>query len=522
MRRDLDALAAETFDLLVIGGGITGAGAALDAALRGLRVALIDKGDFASGTSSISSKLVHGGLRYLEQGDFFLVCEALHERRRLLRNAPHLVRPLRFVLPYYASARVPPWKQRLGLLLYDLLAGSAGIRRSRDYPLARLNRDFPGLQRRGLRGGAEFHDAQMDDARLCVTVVRTAALQGAVVANYVEAMAFEKEAGLVRGVRALDRLGGRELRIRARQTLNATGPWGDAMRRLAGDDAGPMLRPTKGVHVVAPPHPFPSPPRGEGHPLPPSRLGGEGLGVRGLAAAFLLLHPADGRVFFVIPWLGKTLIGTTDTVCDDPPDRVGVSPADVDYLLRGHNHYFEQHLSPKDLLNSFVGLRPLVRTRPGEPSALSREFALSASPSGLLTVSGGKYTTYRRMAEVVIDAVVRRLGLRRRCRTRDFPLDGAPREAWEQFEPAAVKRLQSRWALSEEDARHLVRRYGTRADEVAEYLGRDPALRGRVAPGEPDLLAELAYQREQEMAMTRADLLLRRTRLGLFRPELLG
>ncbi len=215
MRRDLDALEAEAFDLLVIGGGVTGAGAALDAALRGLRVALIDKGDFASGTSSVSSKLIHGGLRYLEHGDFFLVYEALHERRRLLRNAPHLVRPLRFVLPFYTGGRVPPWEQRLGLLLYDLLAGRSGIRRSRGYLRERLERDFPGLQRSGLRGGAEFFDAQMDDARLCVEVVRTAALNGAVAANYVEAVAFEKEAGLVRGVRALDRLGGREVRIRA-------------------------------------------------------------------------------------------------------------------------------------------------------------------------------------------------------------------------------------------------------------------------------------------------------------------
>ncbi len=268
------------------------------------------------------------------------------------------------------------------------------------------------------------------------------------------------------------------------------------MRRLAGDDAGQSLRPTKGVHVLA-------------------------LG-RGLTAAFLLLHPADGRVFFVIPWLGKTLIGTTDTVCDDPPDRIRAAPADIDYLLEGHNYYFNPPLSPSDLLSSFVGLRPLVRTRPGEPSALSREFALSASPSGLLTVSGGKYTTYRRMAEVAIDAVVRRLGLRRRCRTRDFRLDGAPRGPWEQYEPAAVRRLQSRWAISEEDARHLVGRYGTRAGDVAEYLGRDPALRGRVVEGEPDLRAEFAYQRDHEMAMTTADCLLRRTRLGLFRPELLG
>src|ERR1700676_2308082 len=194
MRRDLDALTSEDFDLLVIGGGITGAGAALDAVLRGLRVALIDKGDFASGTSSASSKLVHGGLRYLEHGDFGLVYEAMQERRRLLRNAPHLVRPLRFVLPFYDGARVPSWKQRLGLLLYDLLAGPGNLHRSRALPLPRLHHEFSGLQTHHLRGAAEFFAAQRDAARLCLEVVRTAALKGAVVGNYVEAVAFEREA----------------------------------------------------------------------------------------------------------------------------------------------------------------------------------------------------------------------------------------------------------------------------------------------------------------------------------------
>jgi glycerol-3-phosphate dehydrogenase len=495
MRRNLDALAAEVFDLLVIGGGITGAGAALDAALRGLRVALIDKGDFASGTSSVSSKLIHGGLRYLEHGDFRLVYESLHERRRLLHNAAHLVHPLRFVLPFYEGARVAPWKQRLGLTLYDLLAGRDSLRRSRAIPLARLHCDYPDLHTQGLRGGAEFFDAQMDDARLCIEVMRTAASQGAVVANYVEAVAFEKKEGLIRGVRALSRADGREFSIWARQTLNAAGPWSDAVRQLAGDDAGPALRPTKGVHLLA----------------------------RGcnLTTAFLLLHPADGRVFFIIPWFGKMLIGTTDTVCDDTPDKVGVALADVEYLLQGHNHYFRPQLSATDLLGSFVGLRPLVRSRPGEPSALSREFTLSASPSGLLTISGGKYTTYRCMAEVAVDAVVGRLGLRRRCRTRDFQLDGAPRGPWKQYEPVAVLRIQRRYQLAKEEARHLVRRYGLRADDVVDYMERDPMLRGRVVSEEPDLLAEFAYQRDHEMALTPADFLLRRTRLGLFRPDLL-
>jgi glycerol-3-phosphate dehydrogenase len=495
MHRDVTALAAGRFDLLIIGGGVTGAGVALDAALRGLRTALIDKGDFASGTSSASSKLVHGGLRYLEHGDFRLVYEALHERRRLLHNAPHLVRPLRFVLPFYAGARVPAWKWRVGLTFYDVLAGAGNLRPHRTVESRRLRREFAGLRGAGLQGGAEFYDAQMDDARLCVEVVRTAALHGAVVANHVEAVGFDFAEGKITGVWVRDRLGGGEACVRARQVVNAAGPWADAVRRLAGDAAGPRLRPTKGAHLVAP--------------------------GRGLAAAFLLLHPADGRVFFVIPWFGKTLVGTTDTPCDDSPDALAVTSEDIAYLLQGHNHYFSPPLAAADLLDRFAGVRPLVSARPGVPSDLSREFAVSASPSGLLTVSGGKFTTFRHMAEVVVDEVARRLGVRRRCRTRDFRLDGAPREPWEQFAPAAATRLRAECSLDIAEANHLVNRYGRRAGDVAAYLARDSALRRRVVPEEPDLLAEFAYQRDHEMAMTPADFLLRRTRLGLFRPDLL-
>jgi glycerol-3-phosphate dehydrogenase len=495
MKRLPEALTDGAFDLLILGGGITGAGVALDAVLRGLRVALIDKGDFATGTSSLSSKLVHGGLRYLEHGDFRLVYEALHERGRLLSNAPHLVRPLRFVLPFYEGARVPAWKFRIGLVLYDILTGTRNIHRSRATSLRRLREEFPGLRQNGLRGGAEYFDAQMDDARLCLEVLRTAALHGAIVVNYVEAIAFEQSGGMIDGVRALDHRSGREFSIRAKQVLNATGPWGDAVRRLAGDESGPLLRPTKGVHLVT--------------------------ANRGLEAAFLLLHPADGRVFFVIPWMNKTLVGTTDTACDDSPDELRVLPEDVEYLLAGFNHYFSPRLTTADVLNCFVGSRPLIRARPGEPSDLSREFQLHTSPSGLLTAAGGKYTTYRHMAEIITDAVVRRLGLSRPCRTRVFRLDGAPERAWSRFEKTAIASLRSQHRLDEESARHLVQRYGRRAVEVADYLLRDPTLTRPVMAGEPDLLAEFAYQRDHEMAQTAADFLLRRTRLGLFHPELL-
>jgi glycerol-3-phosphate dehydrogenase len=497
VKRDVSALADGTFDLLILGGGITGAGVALDAALRGLRVALIDKGDLAGGTSSASSKLVHGGLRYLEHGGFPLVYEALHERALLLRNAPHLVRPLRFLLPFYAGARVAAWQWRAGLTLYDLLAGRGNIRRSRPLTARRLQAEFPGLRGAGLRGGAEYYDAQMDDARLCIEVARSAASAGARVANYVEAAAFERAGGTLAGVHAVDRVSGAEFHIHARQILNATGPWVDEVCALAGDPGEPRLAPTKGVHLVAP--------------------------GRGLTAAFLLLHPGDGRVLFVIPWLGKTLLGTTDTVPaeGEGPDNLAVQPGEVAYLLEAHNHYFSPALREGELLGRFAGLRPLIRARPGEPSARSREFQVFAGPSGLLSVAGGKYTTYRHMAEFITDAVARRLGSRRRSRTASCPLDGAPRRPWARFVAEETAALKARHGLDEGAARHLLERYGRRGADVADYLRHFPEGARPVVNGEPDLLVEFVYQREQEMAVCTEDMLLRRTRLGLFHPELL-
>jgi glycerol-3-phosphate dehydrogenase len=496
MQRNLDALTDGTFDLLILGGGITGAGVALDAVTRGFRVALIDKGDFASGTSSVSSKLVHGGLRYLEHGGFHLVYEALRERKLLLENAPHLVRPLRFVIPFYHGARVRPWKWRAGLTLYDLLAGGSNIARARPLPLRHMRGELPGLKATRLLGGAAYVDAQMDDARLCLAVVRTAALRGARVANYVEAVAFETAGGRISAVNAVDRVAGRPLRIRARQVLNATGPWVDAVCRLAGETGPPHLHPTKGVHLVAP--------------------------GRGLSSACLLLHPGDGRVLFVIPWMGKTLIGTTDTYCDRSPDELAVTAEDEAYLLEAYNYFFEPPLQRQEILARFAGLRPLIRAGRGEPSSLTRELRLFRSPAGLLSVGGGKYTTYRCMAQVVTDEVARFGGGRRLCRTRHLPLDGVPSVPWGEFEPAETAALCGRFPLSASAARHLVRRYGRRAAEVAGYLEKSPELAGEIVPGEPDLRIELAHQCDHEMALFPADHFLRRTRLGLFQPGLLA
>jgi glycerol-3-phosphate dehydrogenase len=493
MKRQVDALTDGTFDLLILGGGITGAGVALDATLRGLRVALIDKGDFASGTSSMSSKLVHGGLRYLDQAAFHLVYEALHERGLLLRNAPHLVKPLRFILPFYKGQRVRPWQWRLGLTLYDILAGANNIRRSRPFTDRELCQAFPALRHLGLQGGADYFDAQMDDARLCIEVIRTAVLQGACAANYVEATAFEFHDGRIAGVRAHDHVAGNELVIRSRQVLNATGPWVDHVCRLAGDGGGPYLAPTKGVHLIAPAH--------------------------DLRTAFLLLHPTDGRVFFVIPWMGRSLIGTTDTFTPAGPDDLRVLPEEIAYLLEGHNYYFRPPLQEGDILSTFAGLRPLIRGRAGMPSSLSREFRLFQAPSGLLSAAGGKYTTYRRMAEEITDVVARRLGNARSCRTRNFLLDGSPSQPWETFFPGMTSHLTAGYGLSDSAARHLLGRYGRRAPDVLAYLPQDPAGLEPLVSGEPDLRVELHYQKEHEMALFPGDHLLRRMRLGMYRPE---
>ncbi len=493
MKRNLAALTDGTFDLLILGGGITGAGVALDAATRGWRVALIDKGDFASGTSSVSSKLIHGGLRYLEHGRFPLVYEALHERGWLVRAAPHLVRPLRFVLPFFAGARVRPWQWRMGLTLYDLLAGRDNLRRSGPLTIQQVRRELPNLRGAGMCGGAAYFDAQMDDARLCLEVIQTAVAHGAVVANYAHAIAFEKIGGAIGGVVVKDQIAGNEFKIRARQVLNATGPWVDAVCRLAGAETEPHLEPTKGVHIILP--------------------------DRGLATALLLLHPRDGRVFFVIPWLGKTLVGTTDTVTPEGPDALAVLPEDSAYLLEAWRHFFPRDADPP-VLGSFAGLRPLIRAKPGEPSARSREFRHFTSPTGLVSVAGGKYTTFRSMAQQITDTLGKRLGKRRRCRTRRLLLHGTPEQPWPVFLAEAIGQLMRRFGLAEATARRLVERYGTHVEHVADYLAT-PAAREPLTPGEPELRGELTYQRDHEMALFPADHFLRRMRIGIFRPALL-
>jgi glycerol-3-phosphate dehydrogenase len=483
-------MAADPVDLLIVGGGITGAGIARDAAMRGLRTALVDKGDFGSGTSSHSSRLVHGGLRYLEAGNWRLVVEASRERRILLSIAPHLVWPRSFLFPVHAGARVPLWKLAAGLWLYDLLAAFRNVRTHRLLSKRALLRAEPALRGHDLTGGARYFDAQCDDARLTLATLRDAHAHGALVANYAAAQQFAVADGVIRGAHIVDALDGRRFTARALTVVNATGPWSDETR--GADGPPPLLRRTKGAHVA----------------VPRSRLGNR--------EAITLVSPLDGRVMFLVPWGDLTYIGTTDTDTDEVPDAVRANAADVIYLLRSANAYYpEARLQPRDVISTWAGLRPLLRPEDARsPGATSREHRIVESPSGLISIVGGKLTTYRAMAAQVVDRVVRRLRqldgrpAPPRARTDREPLPGgAARDL------SIVTRDIEHEGFSRTVAEHLIRLFGSEAPAVARLALSDPALKQPIADGHPALRAELIHAARREMAITLCDLLIRRTHL---------
>lgn len=387
----LHALADERFDLVVIGGGITGAGVARDASRRGLRVALLEADDFAAGTSSRSSRLVHGGVRYLEHGYLHLVWESSRERRRLLELAPHLVRPLQFTWPVYRGARVKRWQLAAALTMYDALAMFRNVGRHR-----RLNTDGvlthePLLARHDLLGGAAYWDAATDDSRLTLANVLDAVAHGAVVINHapVRTLTYSSPNGPADGVEIQDLLGGTTVHVRGRLVVSCAGPWTDEIARLEDPDAGPAVRGTKGVHIA----------------VPAARVGN--------VAAVTMLSPDDGRVMFTLPASGgMTIIGTTDTPTDEHPSRVRASRADVRYLLNACNRFFpDAKLSDDDVVSAWAGIRPLVASgNTGDPSSASREHATQLSRRGVLVATGGKLTTYRAQAQQIVDAAVKRLG----------------------------------------------------------------------------------------------------------------
>lgn len=384
-----ERLAKRRFDLLVVGGGISGAGIARDAALRGLAVALVDRDDFASGTSSRTSRLVHGGVRYLEHGYLHLVFEASRERRLLLDLAPLLVHPLKFTWPVYRGARIPRWKLGAGLWLYDLLALFRNVARHR-----RLSRDEvlaaePRLAHDGLVGGAAYFDAQTQDARLTLAVVVDAVAAGAVALNHAAAVSLLSEGDRAAGARIRDELTGETFDVHASLVVNATGPWTDTLRRLEDPSARPAVLGTKGVHLTVP------------------------AGRVGNAGALILLSPVDGREMFVLPNGAHTLIGTTDTPTREHPEQVRASRGEVKYLLDSVNAFFPAaRLEADDVVCAWAGIRPLVASwGGGDPAKASREHELATGPRGMITVTGGKLTTYRSMAEEAVDVVQRRLGM---------------------------------------------------------------------------------------------------------------
>jgi glycerol-3-phosphate dehydrogenase len=469
----LRRLGSESFDVLVIGGGITGAGVALDAATRGLRTALVEKGDFASGTSSKSSKLVHGGLRYLQQKEYRLVYENLHERQRLLENAPHLVRPLPFLIPLFgrngAVNKTVAKAYRTALWLYDVTGGLRIGKRHKRVTKEEALAHLPTLNTDLLAAAFLYYDAQADDARLTMTLARSAADHGAVIANHAGVVSLSRDvAGRVNGAMLED---GTE--VRATIVVNAAGVWSDEVRTLAEGKDPDSIRPAKGIHLTVPADKLPC------------------------DIAAVVPVPKDRRSIFVVPWGGHTYLGTTDTDYDGDLEHPECTADDVRYILDAINLFVTSPVTEADVVGTWAGLRPLVKNEESTRTAdLSRRHKVLESPtSGLITITGGKLTTYRKMAQDTVDAVAKRVDRKvKRSRTASLKLHGADRPP-----PASA-------------SAHLAGRYGSDAAAVLALVDEDPSLGEPLVPGLDYLRAEAVYAVREEMARTLEDVLSRRTR----------
>ncbi|MDZ7800742.1 MAG: FAD-dependent oxidoreductase [Trueperaceae bacterium] len=484
-------LGEDPFDLLVVGGGATGAGVALDASTRGLSVALVERDDFSAGTSSRSTKLIHGGVRYLEKAvkefdrsQFNLVRDALRERAVLIRIAPHLARPMPLVTPLYHWVQVPYF--RTGLKLYDWLAGKSNLAPSRFVDAKEARARFPMLKAEGLRGGVIYYDGQFDDARMNVAIALTAVEDGAVCVNHAEVTALDKEDGNIAGARVRDRFSGEEVRVRARAVVNATGPFTDAVRRMDDPNARPMLSVSSGIHIVL-----------DQRFSPPD-------------TGLLIPETDDGRVLFLLPWQGHTLVGTTDA-----PAEIETHPKasddDIEYVLRHVRRYFASPVTREDVRATFSGLRPLVSDPDSSDTArLSRDHVINVSTGGLVTIAGGKWTTYRRMALDTVDQAIKVGGLSAGpSRTSERVLIGGANH-----DPDGAAALADRFGLPEDVARHLNGAYGDRAAQVATVAAEE-GLSARLAEGHPYLEAEAIHAARHELARSTTDVLMRRTRLGV-------
>ncbi len=494
---NLQRMQEEVFDILVIGGGITGAGIARDAVLRGFKTALIEKDDFASGTSSKSSKLIHGGFRYLSQYYFGLVHEALMERKTLMDLAPHLVHPLHCLLPLYKGSVTSPLTIDIGLWLYDLLALNRNIGRHRMVKPEELIRMESGYRRKDLLKAAEYYDCKADDFRLVMATVQSAAGHGAVIANYVKAVDFGDGENGHATVLAGDRIDGENIPIRARVIANASGPWSDRVHQTLLKHSDGRLRLTKGIHLLIPHEALP------------------------IKHAFMQFAVQDGRPIFAIPWKNVVLLGTTDTDYDGDLDQIHTDRSDVDYLLHSFNHYFpEARLSDDKILSAFAGLRPLVREENKSASKVSREHQIFEDPHNFFSIIGGKLTTYRVMAKDMVDMLSKKLSdgfgvnpANPKCTTHKVPLFGGDLGNYETFRKEWLSRLTTEHGFDPDIAEHFIENFGSRIPEVLHAVESLADGRERIHADLPFVWGELPYTVNQEMTLGLDDFMIRRTHL---------
>jgi glycerol-3-phosphate dehydrogenase len=489
---NLEQMKGGLFDVIVIGGGITGAGIARDAAIRGLSVVLVEKGDFASGTSSRSARMIHGGLRYLAHRQFRLVLSACAERNRLGKLAPRLVRPIAFTFPVYWHSTNSLLKIRLGMWLYYFLGLFRNIKRHRILNPAQTARLEPILPQQGLVGAAHYYDCLVDDARLTLATIQSAYQHGALVANYAQVSGLLKENGKVSGIQVLDRLSGETFTVRARATVNATGVWVDQVRHMDDSDAEEIIRANRGSHLV----------------LPREKLN--------IQSAVAFIGADNNRAIYAVPWEETCIVGTTDVDHSGDLDEVTVTTQEVESLLNSTNFMFPgANLRLDDIISTFAGLRPLIDEKGKTPYQVSRDHQIIESQAGLISIAGGKLTTYRRMAEDLVDLVSERL-------EEGFGIRAAQNNKSDQvsltdasFDPESkLAELAEAYPNVDHDVlRHLVHTYGTDCSIVLAPIGDNDQMTHRIVSGLPYIRAEIPYMIAYEMAVTLNDLLIRRTHI---------
>ena len=484
------------FDVCIIGGGATGAGCALDAQLRGLKALLVDGGDFASGTSSASTKLVHGGVRYLEQAvktfdlaEYRMVQGALHERSAMLENAPHLAHAAEFLVPVYSWVQATYY--RVGLKIYDLLAGKKNLFPSKFLGKKEAAERLPGLKTDGLYGAVAYADGQFDDARYGMALVKSFVAAGGRAMNYCRVLGFRREADgeRISGARIRDAIGDREVAVKTRIVVNATGPFSDKVRRLANPQVTPRLRPSKGAHLLFPQELFPG------------------------KDALLVPETEDKRVIFAVPWQGRLLVGTTEDEAS-PETKLAVVRSEAEYMLRQLNPFLAQRLHIDEAVSGFAGLRPLVAAGGSHSTKeLIRDHEVEVDEkSGLISILGGKWTTHRLMAEDTVNAVQTALGTNvSESKTREHPLDGAAG-----FSAELWQSLAKQYGVAPDTAKHLAKKFGTNATLVAELGRDDKTLLAPIVAGFPAIRAEVIYCAREEMAQTIEDILARRVGMQLY------